>query len=139
VRICGFANEIIECIVLPVASSELIIMSKKHKPDKQGFVYSTDPGFSFEKMNDEPVHTLLPARQKLRVRLDTRQRAGKTVTLIEGFIGTDDDLEKLGKLLKNFCGSGGSAKASEIIVQGDHRDKILQWLIKNGYDSSKKI
>lgn len=114
-------------------------MSKKNKPDSQGFVYSTDPNFRFENNDNEQKHTLPPAQQKLKIRLDTKHRAGKIVTLIEGFVGTTEDLEKLGKSLKNYCGTGGSVKDNEIIVQGDHRDKVLQWLLKNGYNNSKKI
>jgi translation initiation factor 1 len=113
-------------------------MSKKNKPDSNGFVYSTDPGFKFEE-EQENAETLSSKQQKLRIRLDTKHRAGKVVTLIEGFIGTDDDLQELGKKLKSFCGTGGSSKDGEIIVQGDHRDKVLQWLLKNNYSSSKKI
>lgn len=111
-------------------------MSKKNKPDVQGFVYSTDPNFSFQPA-DEAVETLAPAQQKLRIRLETKHRAGKAVTLITGFIGKEEDLEKLGKLLKNFCGTGGSAKDAEMIIQGDQRLKVLPWLIKNGYTQSK--
>src|SRR5579885_2825369 len=114
-------------------------MSKKNKPDSQGFVYSTDPNFRFENNDEEQQETLPAAQQKLKIRLDTKHRAGKIVTLIEGFTGSGDDLEKLGKSLKNYCGTGGSAKDNEIIVQGDHRDKVLQWLLKNGYSNSKKI
>ena len=112
-------------------------MAKKNKPDTRGFVFSTDPNFSFEEEKDD-VDTLPPAQQKLRVRLETKHRAGKTVTLVDGFIGKDEDREELGKKLKNYCGTGGSAKDGEIIVQGDHRDKVLQWLLKNGYTLSKK-
>ena len=114
-------------------------MSKKNKPDARGFVFSTDPDFSFEENNNEPAEILPPKQQKLRIRLDTKHRAGKAVTLITGFIGTVEDLEALGKQLKNYCGSGGAVKDGEVIVQGDHRDKVLQWLIKNGYALSKKI
>jgi translation initiation factor 1 len=113
-------------------------MSKKNKADNRGFVYSTDPDFKFEE-TAEQGETLPAAQQKLRIRLDTKQRAGKAVTLIEGFSGKDDDLQDLGKKLKTFCGSGGSAKDGEIIVQGDHRDKVLQWLLKQGYKLTKKI
>ncbi|MBL7722053.1 MAG: translation initiation factor [Chitinophagaceae bacterium] len=112
-------------------------MSKKTKPDSRGFVYSTDPNFSFEQ-EQENEETLLPAQQKLRVKLDSKNRGGKTVTLVDGFIGKADDLEDLGKKLKSFCGTGGSAKDGEIIVQGDQRDKVLQWLLKNGYSQTKK-
>jgi translation initiation factor 1 len=113
-------------------------MSKKNKPDTKGFVYSTDPNFSFEE-EQSIKETLLPAQQKLKVRLDTKHRAGKAVTLVEGFVGKEEDLEELGKKLKSFCGTGGSAKDGEIIVQGNQREKVLQWLIKNGYKLAKKI
>jgi translation initiation factor 1 len=113
-------------------------MSKKNKPDAKGFVYSTDPDFKFDEINEHPV-TLLPGQQKLRVRLETKHRAGKAVTLVEGFTGTDDDAGELGRKLKSFCGTGGSAKAGEIIIQGDQREKVLQWLLKNAYTLSKKI
>jgi translation initiation factor 1 len=113
-------------------------MSKKNKPDSRGFVYSTDPDFSFEQ-EQQNIVTLPEADQKLKIRLDTKQRAGKAVTLVEGFTGQEQDLEELGKKLKSFCGTGGSAKDGEIIVQGDQRDKVLQWLLKNGYSKTKKI
>jgi translation initiation factor 1 len=113
-------------------------MSKKNKPDNRGFVYSTDPAFSFEE-DKENIDTLPAAQQKLKVRLDTKHRAGKAVTLVEGFVGQEQDLEDLGKKLKSFCGTGGSAKDGEIIVQGDQREKVLQWLLKNGYSKSKKV
>jgi translation initiation factor 1 len=114
-------------------------MSKKNKSDARGFIYSTDPNFSFEPEKDEVLETLPPAKQQLRIRLDTKHRAGKAVTLVTGFIGTSDDAEKLGKQLKNFCGTGGSVKDADIIVQGDQRDKVLQWLLKNSYSAAKKI
>lgn len=113
-------------------------MAKKNTSDKNGFVFSTDPNFKFEQDENEITETLLPAQQQLRILLDKKQRAGKAVTLITGFIGTDDDLEKLGKQLKNFCGTGGSVKDGEALVQGDQRDKVLQWLLKNGYTKSRK-
>lgn len=77
------------------------------------------------------------ARQPLRIRLDAKHRAGKAVTLIEGFVGTESDLETLGKGLKSFCGVGGSVKDRQIIIQGDQRNKVLQWLKKNGYTQAK--
>ena len=107
-------------------------MSKKNKPDTRGFVYSTDPNFNFKPEDNTEQETLAPAQQNLRIKLETKHRGGKTVTLVTGFIGTAEDLEKLGKALKNFCGTGGSAKDGEIIIQGDQREKIFQWLIKNG-------
>ncbi len=113
-------------------------MSKKNKADDRGFIYSTDPNFKFE--DERESHTTRPsAQQKLTVRLDSKRRAGKVVTLVDGFAGTNEDLEELGKKLKTFCGTGGSAKDGEIIVQGDQRDKVLQWLLKNDYKLSKII
>jgi len=106
-------------------------MSKK-KNTGSPFVYSTDPAFSIGG-EDEVVETLPPALQKLRITLETKHRAGKTVTLVTGFIGKQEDMESLGKQLKGFCDSGGSAKDGEIIVQGDHREKVKQWLLKNLY------
>ncbi len=114
-------------------------MSKKNKPDLGGFVYSTDPHFNFQQPGERPAETAAPAAQKLRVKLDTKQRAGKAVTLVEGFIGTEDDLQDLGKKLKNFCGTGGSAKNGEIIVQGDQHEKVMQYLLKNGFKNTKKL
>ena len=113
-------------------------MSKKNKADKNGFVFSTDPNFRFEEEEQSASETLPPAQQKLKIKLETKHRGGKTVTLVEGFIGREEDLEALGKSLKNFCGTGGSAKDGEIIIQGDQREKVLQWLVKNGYKNAKK-
>ncbi len=110
----------------------------KRKPDSRGFVYSTDPDFSFQ-LEEEYIQTLPAEQQRLKVRLDSKHRAGKTVTLVEGFAGTTEDLEDLGKKLKSFCGTGGSAKDGEIIIQGDQRDKVMQWLLKNGYRQAKKL
>lgn len=113
-------------------------MSKKKIQGFGGLVYSTDPDFKLPDENDEVQETIEPALQQLKVRLDTRHRAGKAVTLVEGFTGTDTDREDLGKKLKSFCGTGGSVKDGEIIVQGDNREKVLQWLLKNGYKLAKK-
>ena len=111
-------------------------MSKK-KTNSSGIVFSTDPDFRIDE--DLPQETTLaPRQQKLRIKLDTRQRAGKAVTLVEGFSGTASDLEDLGKKLKAHCGTGGSAKEGLILIQGDQRDKVLQWLLKHDYSSSKK-
>jgi translation initiation factor 1 len=114
-------------------------MSKKNKPDQLGFVYSTDPNFRFEEEAGFNRETLQPAEQKLKIRLETKHRGGKTVTLVDGFVGTQEDAEKLGKALKNACGTGGSVKDGEILVQGDQRDKVMQWLLKNGYVKAKKV
>jgi translation initiation factor 1 len=112
-------------------------MSKK-KSGSHGIVYSTDPSFRLD--DDLPAEvTAPPAQQRLKIKLDTKQRAGKAVTLVEGFSGKKEDLEDLGKKLKTHCGTGGSVKDGIAIVQGDQRDKILQWLLKNGYASSKRV
>lgn len=112
-------------------------MNKKNKTDIRGFVYSTDPQFEFVH-NNETKATLPPEKQKLTIHLDTRHRGGKTVTIIKGFIGTEDDCVLLGKQLKQYCGTGGSVKDAEIMIQGEQRNKIVQWLQKNGYSLSKK-
>jgi translation initiation factor 1 len=106
-------------------------MSKK-KIDTSGLVYSTDPNFSVEE-EQEQQETLSISQQKLRVKLDTKQRAGKVVTLVEGFVGTQTDLENLGKQLKTKCGTGGSAKDGQIIIQGDYKIKVIENLHKMGY------
>ncbi|MBS1920251.1 MAG: translation initiation factor [Bacteroidetes bacterium] len=113
-------------------------MSKKNKPDSRGFVYSTDPDFRFEH-ESENSETLPPSQQVLNVKLDTKQRAGKVVTLIEGFKGKEEDLKELEKKLKSFCGTGGSSKDGEIIIQGDQCEKVMQWLLKNNFIKAKKI
>ena len=114
-------------------------MANKKINSLGGLVYSTDPNFKVEQDNFEEAETILPAQQKIKVRLDKKHRAGKAVTLIEDFSGKEADRQELGKKLKTFCGTGGSVKDGEIIVQGDNREKVLQWLQKNGYTNSKKI
>jgi translation initiation factor 1 len=113
-------------------------MSKNTK-SFSSLVYSTDPNFKLEEEEQEEQETLLPEEQKIKIKLEKKHRGGKTVTLIENFVGTDADKEELGKKLKTSCGTGGSVKDGEILVQGDNRDKVLQWLLKNGYKNSKKI
>lgn len=98
-----------------------------------GVVYSTDPNFQYRYEETPQAETLEPARQDLRVMRDSKHRAGKTVTLITGFVGTEADLEKLGKTLKTRCGIGGTAKDGEIVLQGDVRDKVCEILTKEGY------
>lgn len=102
-------------------------------------VYSTNPDYHYDKDNEGETETIEKNKQLLRVSLDKRNRKGKAVTLVTGFSGTEDDLKDLGKLLKTKCGVGGSAKDNEIIVQGDHREKVLDILIKEGYIKSRII
>jgi translation initiation factor 1 len=106
-------------------------MSKKNQP--VGVVYSTNPDFQYQYDDEPEATTLPPAQQKLRVSLDRHHRGGKTVTLVTGFIGTDDDLQALGKMLKAQCGVGGSAKDGEVIIKGDQLDKVRTALTTAGY------
>jgi translation initiation factor 1 len=110
---------------------------KKNK-NAAGIIYSTDPNFSLSNEFEDSVTTLPAAEQKLLIRLETKHRAGKAVTLIEGFVGVDADRDELVKKLKNFCGTGGSSKDNEMLIQGDQREKVIQWLLKNGYLKTRK-
>ena len=110
-------------------------MSNRNK-NKDGVVYSTNPEFEYSETGNEEQETLLSSAQNLRVWLE-RGKGGKVATVIKGFIGTDKDLQELGKQLKQLCGAGGSAKNSEIIIQGDAREKILAHLIKQGFNAKK--
>lgn len=113
-------------------------MSKKHQSRPDGLMYSTNKDFfkNYEAENNEQ-ETLAKDKQKLRVQLDTKQRAGKVVTAVSGFIGSDEDRESLGKMLKTKCGAGGSVKDGLIMVQGDYKTKIIAWLIEWGYKNTK--
>ncbi len=111
-------------------------MSKK-KNKKINVVYSTNPDFSFDYEEDEALETLEPAQQDLRVQIDRKQRKGKEVTLITGFVGSDEDLKALGKTLKSKCGVGGAVKDGEIMIQGNHLNKVMDLLKKDGYRVKK--
>ncbi|WP_273165269.1 translation initiation factor [Bacteroides fluxus] len=107
--------------------------------ERLNVVYSTNPDYNYEMEDDEEQTTLPAAQQRLRVQLDRKNRGGKVVTLITGFVGTDSDMKELGKLLKSKCGVGGSAKDGEIIVQGDFKQKVLELLKKEGYTQTKPV
>ena len=116
-------------------------MNKKSKNSFNSFssiplVYSTNPDYVPPNAEAEKL-TLDPAEQMLKVILETKHRAGKTVTIVYGFEGADADLEALGKALKNFCGTGGAVKDGEIIIQGDHRQKVFQYLKQKGFTKVK--
>tara|TARA_Y100000766_G_C18893665_1_gene599841 strand:+ start:964 stop:1308 length:345 start_codon:yes stop_codon:yes gene_type:complete len=106
--------------------------------DRLGTVYSTNPDFNYEEIEGEDKDTLPPQKQKLYVSLDKRNRKGKAVSLVEGFIGTEKDIKNLGKMLKSKCGVGGSVKEGEILIQGDFRNKIVELLQKEGYQVKRK-
>ena len=109
-------------------------MAKKNDwKDRLNIVYSTNPDFHYESGNEEEAETLPPDKQQLKIQLDKRNRNGKSVTLITGFIGTEDDLKSLAKLLKTKCGVGGSAKDGEILIQGDFRAKVRDVLLGENY------
>ncbi len=112
-------------------------MAKKKLYDG-GIVYSTNPNIKLFVDEREASVTLPPKDRLLIVSLDAKQRGGKMVTLVKGFSGTETDLEKLGKQLKSYCGTGGAVKNNEILIQGDNREKIFQWLNRNGYFKLKK-
>lgn len=110
-------------------------MSKKNR---KNVVYSTNPDFQYDYDDKVEEETLDPHDQNLYVSLDRKQRAGKEVTLIEGFVGTSEDLKDLEKYLKSKCGTGGSVKDGEILIQGNFKDKIYDILVADGYSVKKK-
>ena len=107
------------------------------KKNKKNIVYSTNPDYEYEYDQDEIQETLPPQQQTLKVKIDKKQRKGKAVTLVAGFIGSEDDLKDLGKILKSKCGVGGSVKDGEILIQGDHREKIIDILNKANYKTKR--
>lgn len=115
------------------------IMKDNDWKKRLNIVYSTNPDFKYEEESEEPQTTLLPEKQKLRVKTDRRNRAGKTVTLVTGFTGNNDDLTELGKKLKTRCGTGGSAKDGEIIIQGDFKERVAAILKELGYTATKTV
>jgi translation initiation factor 1 len=104
---------------------------------REGVVYSTSSEFQFAYQQNQESATIPPKQQNLKVSLDKSMRAGKQVTLVTGFVGSSSDLEQLGKMLKSKCGVGGSVKDGEVIIQGDHRDKVVLILQKEGYKAKR--
>ncbi|MGB3466915.1 MAG: translation initiation factor [Cyclobacteriaceae bacterium] len=116
-------------------------MGRKNKNDfknRKGIVYSTDDSYEYDEYGEQQADTLPPAEQTLIISLDKKNRGGKSVTLVDGFVGMEDDLKDLGKTLKSKCGVGGSAKDGEIIIQGDFRDKVNDLLTNMGYRTKKR-
>ena len=107
--------------------------------DRLNVVYSTNPDFNYDMYDDQEQVTLDKSKQNLRVSLDRKNRGCKVVTLITGFVGTENDQKEHGKMLKSKCGVGGSAKDGEIIVQGDFKQKVIDLLIKEGYTKTKGV
>lgn len=107
--------------------------------ERLGMVYSTNPNFEYDYETEQEAETLAPTRQVLRVWRDTKGRGGKVATVVRGFVGSTDDLEELGRALKRGCGVGGSVKEGEIIIQGDHRDRVTALLQQKGYTQTKKV
>ena len=112
-------------------------MKKNDWKERLNIVYSTNPDFQYSTDEKEEICTLPKQQQKLRVQMEKNHRGGKTVTIVRGFVGTDEDLKILAKLLKTRCGVGGSAKGGEIIIQGDFKPKVVELLLKEGYTQTK--
>ena len=102
-----------------------------------GVVFSTNPDYEYSDDSQEETNTLPKNQQKLRLNMERAGRGGKTVTLVKGFVGSDEDITSLCKLLKQKCGVGGSVKDGEIIIQGDHRQRLVEILKKEGYTQTK--
>jgi translation initiation factor 1 len=112
-------------------------MSKKNKKKRVDVVYSTNPDYEYNYEDDGVEETLPPEEQKLKVRIEKKGRGGKTAVVVKGFIGSEDDLKDLAKTIKTKCGTGGSAKDGEIIIQGEMRNKVLEVLQKEGYNAKQ--
>ncbi|MDR0509697.1 MAG: translation initiation factor [Rikenellaceae bacterium] len=112
-------------------------MSNNDWKQRLGMVYSTDPDFEYRSVEEEARESLPPSQQELRVWLDRKHRGGKQATLVKGFVGPEEELKELARMLKSRCGVGGAAKEGEIIIQGDFRDCVVEILVKEGYRAKK--
>lgn len=110
----------------------------KKKNKRVDVVYSTNPDFGYDYDEDQEQETLPNNEQLLYVSIDRKKRKGKDVTLVEGFVGIDEDMKNLAKKLKSACGVGGTAKDGEILIQGNHRDKVMELLEKDGFQTKRK-
>ena len=134
------ATSIVYSIILPMFALQIRnqkLMKQNDWKDRLNVVYSTNPQFSYETEDETQEETLPKDKQNLRVNIEKKNRGGKVVTVITGFIGSDDDLKELGKLLKSKCGVGGSAKDGEILIQGELKVKVIELLKKEGYIRTK--
>jgi len=111
---------------------------KDDRKNRTGIVYSTNPNYTYEKSEQREQELLLPEKQLLYIELDRKQRSGKTVTLISGFIGPEASLLDLAKALKQHCATGGSAKGGEIFIQGDFREKVMNYLLSKKYKVKRR-
>lgn len=112
-------------------------MKQNDWKDRLGVVFSTNANYEYDTDSTEEVETLPKNQQRLRVRIEKNGRGGKTVTIVKGFVGTEEDLKSVAKMLKTRCGVGGSMKDGEVIIQGDLKDKIVGLLKSDGYSDTK--
>ena len=112
-------------------------MKKNDWKDRLNIVYSTNPDFQYSTDENEETETLPKQQQKLRVSIEKNHRGGKTVTIVKNFVGSDEEIKELGRLLKTRCGVGGTTKEGEILIQGEFKEKIIEILKKEGYTQTK--
>lgn len=135
--ICYKHKEGMKNVVYLITHLNIIHMKGNDWKDRLNIVYSTNRDFEYESYNEEEEETLPKEQQKLRVSIEKKGRGGKTVTLIKGFVGTEEDLKELAKSLKSQCGVGGTAKEGEIIIQGEFKQRIIDILKAKGYTQTK--
>ena len=118
-------------------NDERIMKKNNDWKDRLGVVFSTNPDFAYQDEDQQPMDSLAPGQQKLRLRIEKNGRGGKTVTVVSGFVGKEEELKELARMLKTRCGVGGSCKEGEIIIQGDFKNRIIDILKQEGYTNSK--
>ena len=122
---------------LSTTNDERIMKKNNDWKDRLGVVFSTNPDFAYQDEDQQPMDSLAPGQQKLRLRIEKNGRGGKTVTVVSGFVGKEEELKELARMLKTRCGVGGSCKEGEIIIQGDFKNRIIDILKQEGYTNSK--